>query len=121
MQSATMLVREARAKKTSLPPLTIDFDLGARERGNDEAARSGWGIDVRLATSLAAIALAIFGVIAIALIGHMTHPTEPIAHSATRGVPMNAVAPGPLLNYGKDIPTPAINLPKDVIFEPAPQ
>jgi hypothetical protein len=104
-----MLVREARAKKSSLFPVAFDADDDAKEQ------RSEWVIDARLVTSLVAIALAILGVAAIAVIGVITHPQAPVAHSGAHSIAMQQA---PLINYGRDIPTPAVNFPKDLVMEP---
>jgi hypothetical protein len=103
-----MLVRETRTKKSSLWPVALDSDVP------EQAEPTEWVLDARLVTSLVAIVLAILGVAGIALIGAMTHPHEPVAHAAAHA----PAAQAPLLNYGTDIPTPAINFPKDLISEP---
>jgi hypothetical protein len=107
-----MLVRAARTKKSSLFPVALDVDADCPQQPEP----SEWVLDARLVTSLVAIVLAIFGVAAIAFIGVVTHPHDPIAHAAARPVATQA----PLLNYGTDIPTPAVNFPKDLVMEAAP-
>jgi hypothetical protein len=107
--------RTIRRETHSIPPLSSDapVDRESHAPWSDGGDSAFIRLDARAVTSIAAIVFALMGVLAIALIGYMAHPPQPVGHAAPHALGAPA-APTPLVNFGREIPTPAINLPQHV-------